>query len=264
VLLTKDLSYKHSETFSIEDINIEIKKGEIVSLIGPNGSGKSTMLRIISNLLKPMGGAVLLDGNEIQTLSRKGIAKKLAMLPQIQNHNLDLTVRELVEFGRNPHKGWFQSLNEEDEQIIDWALEVTSLQSYEYRFLQSLSGGERQRAWIAMAIAQRPKVLLLDEPTTYLDIAHQLEVMELVQMLNERFDMTIVIVLHDINQAAQHSDRIIVLKDGQIHYNGNAQTVICKQMFQEIFEIDVEIYHDGNKPFFKPIRRQEKFIFSTK
>lgn len=254
MLLTKKVSFKHSESFSLDHINFEIKKGEIVSLIGPNGSGKSTMLRIITNLLKPNEGTVLLDGDEIKNLNRQAIAKKLSMLPQVHNNELDLTVRELVSFGRNPHKGWFQKLDFEDEKIIDWALEVTNLQSYEFRFLQSLSGGERQRAWIAMAIAGRPDVLLLDEPTTFLDIAHQLEVMELIQMLNERFGMTIVMVLHDINQAAAYSDRLIVLKNGCIEYDGNSQYVICKEMFHDIFEIDVEIFNDGDRPFFKPIR----------
>lgn len=258
MLLTKKVSFKHSESFSLDDINFEITKGEIVSLIGPNGSGKSTMLRIITNLLKPNEGAVLLDGDEIKNLSRQAIAKKLSMLPQVHNNELDLTVRELVSFGRNPHKGWFQKLDFEDEKIIDWALEVTNLQSYEFRFLQSLSGGERQRAWIAMSIAGRPNVLLLDEPTTFLDIAHQLEVMELIQMLNDRFGMTIVMVLHDINQAAQYSDRLIVLKNGCIEYDGNSQYVICKEMFHDIFEIDVEILNEGDRPFFKPIRNVGK------
>ena len=258
MLLTKKVSFKHSESFSLDNIDFEITKGEIVSLIGPNGSGKSTMLRIVTNLLKPNEGAVLLDGDEIKNLSRQAIAKKLSMLPQVHNNELDLTVRELVSFGRNPHKGWFQKLDFEDEKIIDWALEVTNLQSYEFRFLQSLSGGERQRAWIAMAIAGRPNVLLLDEPTTFLDIAHQLEVMELIQMLNDRFGMTIVMVLHDINQAAAYSDRLIVLKNGCIEYDGNSQYVICKEMFHDIFKIDVEIFNDGDRPFFKPIRNVGK------
>ncbi|GGI15611.1 hypothetical protein GCM10007380_28850 [Gottfriedia solisilvae] len=146
----------------------------------------------------------------------------------------------------------------EDEKINDWALEVTNLQSYEFRFLQSLSGGERQRAWIAMATAGRPNVLILDEPTTFLDIAHQLEVMELIQMLNDRFGMTIVMVLHDINQAATYSDRLIVLKNGCIEYDRNSEYVICKEIFHDIFEIDVEIFKDGDRPFFKPIRNVDK------
>jgi len=255
VLSAKHITYQHSDHFCIEDIHIDIQKGEIVSLIGPNGSGKSTLLRLLSHVLKPIGGTVLLDGSEIHTLSRKAIAKKMAMLPQTNNHQLDMTVRELVEFGRNPHKGWFQSLNEEDEKVIRWALEMTNLQSYEYRFLHSLSGGERQRAWIAMALAQRPEVLLLDEPTTYLDISHQLEVMELIQMLNHQLGMTVVMVLHDINQAAQYSDRMIVMKDGKIQYDDRTQCVICKQMFQDIFGIDVDIRYEGDKPFFIPIRK---------
>ncbi|WP_373426106.1 ABC transporter ATP-binding protein [Paenibacillus radicibacter] len=235
-------------------MSLEVREGEIVSLIGPNGSGKSTLLRLLARLLDPVRGEVWLDGKELRVMSSADIAKKLAMLPQMHDHQLDFTVRELVEFGRHPHKNWFERLGGEDEEIIKWALSVTNLTTYEHRTLPSLSGGERQRAWIAMAIAQRPKVLLLDEPTTYLDISHQLEVMELVQNLNRQFKMTIIMVLHDINQAAQYSDRLIVMKKGEVVYDGIPQCVLCKSMFQHVFEIDVDIYDDGNKPFFTPRR----------
>ncbi|MBW3216480.1 ABC transporter ATP-binding protein, partial [Salmonella enterica subsp. enterica serovar Javiana] len=149
---------------------------------------------------------------------------------------------------------WSSRLNKEDEEIVDWALSVTNLEGYEYRLLHSLSGGERQRAWIAMTLAQRTNVLLLDEPTTFLDIVHQLEVMELVKRLNEEFGMTIIMVLHDINQAAQYSDRLLVLKRGKIQYDGIPEEVLRHEMFQHVFGIDVDIFQGSDKPFFTPKR----------
>lgn len=237
---------------------MHIKEGEIVSLIGPNGSGKSTLLRLITHLIQPKSGEVLLDGAQLASMKRQEIAQKLAMLPQMQDHQLDLTVRELVEFGRYPHRKAYSSLTKEDEEIIEWAMAVTRLTNLEHRMLQSLSGGERQRAWIAMAIAQRPKILLLDEPTTYLDISHQLEIMELVKELNEQFNMTVVMVLHDINQAARYSDRIIVLKNGEIKFDGIPPCVLCKEMFHSIFEIDANIYKEDGKTFFTPIKLRKE------
>lgn len=257
MLQTKGVSFQHTSSFQLDSVDLHIKEGEIVSLIGPNGSGKSTLLRLISRLITPDQGSVVLDGEEIAKMKSLDVAKKLAMLPQMNDHQLDVTVRELVEFGRYPHKGSYGRLNADDYEIIDWALEVTGLSHMKDRVLPSMSGGERQRAWIAMAIAQRPKVLLLDEPTTYLDIAHQLEVMELVRELNEQFGMTVVMVLHDINQAAQYSDRLVVLKKGNICYDGIPQCVMCKEMFQSIFEIDAEIYRDKERAFFTPIRMRK-------
>ena len=255
MLRTNQISYQHeNSSFQLQDISIKIDEGEVVSLIGPNGSGKSTLLRVISRLLKPNSGEVLLDGQNVREMKSTEVAKSLAMLPQMNNHQLDLTVRELVEFGRHPHTGKSGRLTKEDIELIDWAIEVTGLSHLQGRLLPSMSGGERQRAWIAMTIAQNPKVLLLDEPTTYLDISHQLEVMELVKELNAKYNMTVIMVLHDINQAAQYSDRLIVLKRGVIHYDGLPHCVLCKEMFQTIFEIDADIYSQDGRPVFSPKR----------
>lgn len=254
VLLTDDLSFRHSGQFALQGLNLSVEEGEIISLLGPNGSGKSTLLKLMARLLEPHQGSVILDGKELSSMNTVDVARKLSMLPQMNDHQLDLTVRELVEFGRHPHKPWFQRLDHEDHRIVDWTLEVTGLMSYEHRFLQSLSGGERQRAWIAMSLAQKPQVLLLDEPTTYLDIAHQLEVMELIQQLNQEYRMTVIMVLHDINQASQYSDRLVVMKKGTIEYDGPPECVLCQAMFQHIFDIEVEIYKEGEKPFFTPKR----------
>lgn len=256
MLRTESIHYEHDFTkFQLQDISLTINQGEIVSLIGPNGSGKSTLLRVISRLLKPTSGSVFLGGENIQQMKSMDVAKTLTMLPQMNNHQLDLTVRELVEFGRHPHNDKKLSLTKEDVGIVDWAIEVTGLTQLQNRVLPSMSGGERQRAWIAMTVAQHPKVLLLDEPTTYLDIAHQLDVMELVQELNQKHKMTVIMVLHDINQAAQYSDRLIVLKRGKLQYDGLPHCVLCKEMFQSIFDIDAEIHMQAGRPVFTPIRK---------
>lgn len=256
MLRTDTIRYEHDFTkFKLDDISINIQQGEIVSLIGPNGSGKSTLLRIISRLLKPNSGDVYLGEHNMRHMKTNEIAKTLTMLPQMNNHQLDLTVRELVEFGRHPHSGKKMKLSQQDIEIVDWAIEVTGLKQLEHRLLPSMSGGERQRAWIAMTVAQHPKVLLLDEPTTYLDIAHQLEVMELVQQLNRQYNMTVIMVLHDINQAAQYSDRLIVLKGGKLYYDGLPHCVLCKEMFESIFEIEADITMKAGKPMFTPLRK---------
>lgn len=256
MLRTEAISYEHDLTkFQLDQITIDIKQGEIVSLIGPNGSGKSTLLRVISRLLKPNNGAVYLGEENIREMKANDVAKSLTMLPQMNNHQLDLTVRELVEFGRHPHSGNKMKLSQEDIDMVDWAIQVTGLTDMQHRLLPSMSGGERQRAWIAMTVAQHPKVLLLDEPTTYLDIAHQLEVMELVQELNKKYNMTVIMVLHDINQAAQYSDRLIVLKRGKLHYDGLPHCVLCKEMFESIFDIEADITMRSGRPVFTPIRK---------
>lgn len=260
MLHIKDVSYRHSPSFQLNDIDIRIQKGEVISLVGPNGSGKSTLLRLISRLLKPGQGEVILDGSTIAAMKNKAIAQKLAMLPQMQDHQSDLTVYELIEFGRYPHQNARGRLTRKDEEIIAWAMDVTKLNDYGNRMLHTLSGGERQRAWIALALAQRPKVLLLDEPTTFLDISHQLEVMELVQELNRTLDMTILMVLHDINQAARYSDRLIVMKEGNIQYDGIPQCVLCREMFQSVFEIDAAIHHEQGSTFFTPIKLKKEVL----
>lgn len=255
MLRTDSLTFKpENSTFELKDVNINIHEGEVVSLIGPNGSGKSTLLRTIARLNKPNSGEVFLNEQNIKTMKPNEVAQQLAMLPQMNSHQLDLTVRELVEFGRHPHLPRSGKMSQKDIELVDWAIEVTGLSHMQSRILPAMSGGERQRAWIAMTIAQNPKILLLDEPTTYLDISHQLEVMELVKELNAKYNMTVVMVLHDINQAAQYSDRLIVLKRGSIHYDGLPHCVMCREMFQAIFEIDADIYQKDGRFYFTPLK----------
>ncbi len=253
-----NMSYEHSSLFRLKEIGLTISTGSIVSLIGPNGSGKSTLLRVMARLLVPKSGGILLDGKNIHHMKTKEVAKQLAMLPQMQEHLLDLTVKELVEFGRHPHQDGRSNQTSKDKEIVDWALHVTNMESMAYRLLPSLSGGERQRAWISMAIAQQPNILLLDEPTTYLDIAHQLEIMELIQELNRSQNMTIIMVLHDINQAAEYSDELFVMQQGEIQYTGTPQEVLTQKMFQQVFRIDVDLHENEGIPFYKPKRKNRR------
>lgn len=252
VLKAERLRFGYADRTLIDGFELDIRKGEMVSIVGPNGSGKSTVLRLLSRLLKPAEGAVYLEGSAIHRMGTKLVARKLTMLPQNHDHLLDLTVRDLVRQGRNPHLKWYEECRGEHEEIVDWALAMTDLRELQFRPLHTLSGGERQRAWIAMAIAQQPHTLLLDEPTTFLDIAHQLEVMELLRELNGSQGMTIVMVLHDLNQAARYSDRIIAVKGGRIARQGPPREVFDPSFFREVFGIEANIRLDGEKPEFTP------------
>lgn len=252
VLVAENLNLFRSTSFSINDVSLQLKKGEIVSIIGANGSGKSTILRLLTKLITPESGSVYLEGKRIDEMSQKVIAQKLTMLPQVHDHNIDLTVYDLVKYGRNPFQKWYEGIRAEDKDIIEFAISATNLEHMRHRPLQSLSGGERQRAWIAMSLAQMPDILLFDEPTTYLDISHQLEVMELIKRLNDENGITIVMVLHDLNQAARYSHRLIAMKDGGIVLQGAPNEVFSRNFFEEVFGIDVNIYYDEDIPFFIP------------
>lgn len=252
-LTAESITYQQSPSFSLQDISMHFPEQKISSIIGPNGSGKSTFLKVLTNLLKQDKGTVAIDGEEVAKMNSKLLAKKITMLSQVQTDDLDLSVRELVSHGRLPYRKWFEKLTGEDAAIIDWSISTTHLNHLQHQSIQQLSGGERQRAWIAMAIAQSPDILLLDEPTTYLDISHQLEVMELVQHLNRKLGMTIIMVLHDINQAAKHSDHLIVMQEGSIIQSGTPKEIINKELFRRVFSIDVRINEEDGVPSFTPI-----------
>lgn len=249
-LTAENIVYKQSPTFSLEDISLQFPSQQVTSIIGPNGSGKSTFLKVLTNLIKPDTGIVVINDEAVATMKAKVLAKKMTMLSQVQNNDLDLTVRELVSHGRLPHRKWYEKLTTEDFEKIDWAISITNLKHLEDKPIQQLSGGERQRAWIAMAVVQSPDILLLDEPTTYLDISHQLEVMELVRYLNKTLDMTIVMVLHDINQAAQYSDYLIVMKNGEVVESGSPIDVMNEALFRNVFSIHAKIVKENGVPTF--------------
>jgi iron complex transport system ATP-binding protein len=250
-----DLGYRRG-ALVVRDLVLEVGQGEIVSLVGPNGSGKSTILRALARLMKPRDGAVYLDGKAIHTLSTRAVAQQLAILPQKPDAPGDLTVRDLVTRGRFARQAWWRASRRSDRAAVDWALDVTGLLSFQERYLDTLSGGERQRAWIALALAQEPRVLLLDEPTTFLDISHQLEVMVLLQALNAENDLSIVMVLHDLNQAARFSHRMVALREGEIYASGDPDAVMTGDVLREVFRVEGVIAHDPHTktPVFTPLQ----------
>jgi iron complex transport system ATP-binding protein len=247
------------KTIIVQELDLQIPKGSITALVGPNGCGKSTLLRGVSRLLKPLTGTVHLDGRKVHSMKAKELAKQLGILPQAPTAPEGLTVHELVAQGRYPHQSWFQQWSREDEHIVQEALETTNLTMFADRPVDTLSGGQRQRAWIAMALAQQTRILLLDEPTTYLDLAYQMDVLDLLGDLNEQ-GRTIVMVLHDLNQAARYADHIVALRGGQIVVQGNPQQVMTAENILQVFGLHAQIASDPvtGTPMCIPIGRRSK------
>jgi iron complex transport system ATP-binding protein len=226
----------------VKEINITLQKGEWLSFIGANGSGKSTLLKLMSRLLLPQAGVVLLDGKEIHNQPASLVAQKLALLPQQQTIPSGLTVWQLVALGRTPHQDWWQwQLSSDDRIQVDIALELTGITDFSNRPVENLSGGERQRAFLALALAQNPQILLLDEPTTYLDIRYQLELLDLLRKLNQEENLSIITVLHDVNLAARYSSRIALLSEGIIYDLGTPEDVLTPPNLAHILGVDVAI-----------------------
>lgn len=238
MMYTEGLEVGFDGKIVLENLTMAVEKGQILAILGPNGSGKSTLLKALARNLKPDQGKVYLDGENLADLSAKVIARKMAVLPQSPEAPKDLTVRDLVEYGRYPHQRWWQGKSAEDDACVDWALVETGLVHMATRIVSTLSGGERQRVWIAMALAQKPEILLLDEPTTYLDICHQLEIMELLADFNREHKITVAMVLHDINQAAQYSDWVAVLQGGKIFAMGKPAEVITAHTLRQVFGVE--------------------------
>ncbi len=261
-LYTDQLNIGYDQGLVVEELSLEIPDRKITTIIGSNGCGKSTLLKAITRIIPSRSGAVILDGKSIFKEDTKILARKMAVLPQNQTSSNGLTVAELASYGRFPYQKGFGRLSKRDHEAIDWALEVTGTKDFKFRKVDALSGGQRQRVWIAMALAQETELIFLDEPTTYLDLAHQLEVLELLQRLNREQGRTIVMVLHDLNQAARFADHIIALKDGKIVKAGNGEEVINHQVLKEVFQIDAEIGRDPrtNQPLcltYNLLRRNE-------
>lgn len=241
---TENLSVSYQNKNVLKNIRAEIEKGKITVLLGTNGSGKSTLLKAISGILPFKEGSIYLDGKEMSSQSKRSIAKQLAMLPQISEASLDMTVYELVEQGRFPHVGPLKMMQKQDHKAIISALEDTNLLQYQDHSLDELSGGERQRAWLALSLAQQTETLLLDEPTTFMDIHHQISFLNLVNKLNKEENKTIVMVLHDINQALAYADQIIVLKDRRIYSSGVPSDVITPDLLLNVFHIKASLVND--------------------
>lgn len=249
-LYTDDLSIGYGDRLIVKELSISIPDKKITTIIGANGCGKSTLLKTMTRIISQQSGAVLLDGENIAKQNTKDLASKMAILPQTPESVSGLTVGELVSYGRFPYQKGLGRLTKEDYDVIEWALDVTGTTEFKYRSVDALSGGQRQRVWIAMALAQETEIIFLDEPTTYLDLAHQLEVLSLLQKLNKEQERTIIMVLHDLNQAARFADYIIALKDGEIVKAGNCEEVITADVLEKVFAIDAHIGIDPrtNKP----------------
>lgn len=249
-LYTDGLNIGYDQRLIVKNLSVLIPDKKITTIIGPNGCGKSTLLKAITRIISHQSGEVVLDGKDITKESTKILAKKMAILPQTPESASGLTVGELVSYGRFPYQKGFGRLTKRDLEMIDWALEVTGTTDFKFRPVDALSGGQRQRVWIAMALAQETDIIFLDEPTTYLDMAHQLEVLELLQKLNVEQERTIVMVLHDLNQAARFADYMIALKEGEIVKAGNCEEVMKHDVLSKVFQIDAEIGRNPrtNKP----------------
>ena len=249
MLKTENLAINIHGKEILSGINIDIAEGKRTAIIGPNGCGKSTLLKAISGLNHNYEGRITLDGQDIKKLSRRKIAQKLAILPQGAAAPSDLTVKDLVAYGRFPYRSMFgRNDGKKDQAVIAEAMAKTKISHLANRLVSTLSGGERQRTWIAMALAQQPRILLLDEPTTYLDIAHQLEVMQIITDLNIKEKMTIVMVLHDINHARMYADDVIIIKDHHVFAHGTPREILDEKNLAEVFGVKADMYQNCNDP----------------
>ncbi|QIB26450.1 ABC transporter ATP-binding protein [Caloranaerobacter azorensis] len=251
----ESLYFSYGDSLILRDINFKIKKGEFVSIIGPNGSGKSTLLKNMISIYKPNRGSIKIDGKEIREYKAKELAKKVAIVPQDTNIAYDFSVFDVVIMGRNPYLGRFQSESYKDFQIVEDSLKLTDTLHLKDKSINQISGGERQRVIIARALAQEPEIMLLDEPTSHLDINHQIEILSLLKKLNTEKSMTIIIVIHDINLAARYSSKMILLNKGEIISIGKPREVITYENIEMAYNLNVVITENlyTNSPYLIPL-----------
>ena len=250
-LSSHQLAVGYDREIVIPELSVHLSTGKFTAIVGANGCGKSTLLKALARLLRPSAGTVRLNAADILAIPSRTLAQRLSILLQSSTAPESLTVRELVAYGRYPHRRWMAAGHPDDAKVIHWALDVTGIQSLAARPVNSLSGGQQQRAWIAMTLAQGADILLLDEPTNHLDIAHQLETMELLMRLNREQLKTVVMVLHDVNLAARYADQIIVLHQGRILTQGTPEEVLTAETLREAFGVDAFITRDPryDRPF---------------
>ncbi|WP_343001852.1 ABC transporter ATP-binding protein [Intestinibacter bartlettii] len=242
-------SYNKKKEF-IQDLSLEFKSGEITTILGPNGSGKSTLLHMMSTYLKPKSGKIYLGDKDLGKLKQKEIAKYISCVYQENEAPDDITVRDLVSFGRNIYSSVKKEDKEENKRMIDFALKATGIEEIQDKKVVNLSGGQKQRAFIAMSLAQNTEVLLLDEPTTYLDIYHQIEILEVVKSLNEKYNITIVMVLHDLNQAINYSHNIVIMKNGKLIKQGKSTEVLNEQTIKDVYNVSGYIHKEDNEEIY--------------
>ena len=246
MLEAEKLVFSASGRNIIEDLSLQVPAGDVLAIIGPNGAGKSTLLKMLTGQLTPSAGSVRLQGEAVNSLAPSAMAKVLAYVPQGPQAPPDILVRELVSYGRHPHRAWYMGSRAEDEEAVERALERTGLLDLAKRPVGLLSGGERQRAWLALALAQQPQVLLLDEPTTFLDVCHQFELLDLLRRLNEEDNLTVVLVLHEINHALRYAKRVAVVKDGRLAALGYPWDVVTPELMRQVFRVQGEVVADSD------------------
>ena len=244
----------------VDGLDLEVFGGTITAVIGPNGCGKSTLLRALGRLMKTRGGQVLLDGKRIDRMSTRQVATVLGVLPQAPVAPEGLSVADLVARGRHPHQAWYRQWSSDDETAVAEALRWTGMFDLADRLVDELSGGQRQRVWISMALAQGTDLLLLDEPTTFLDLAHQVDVLDLVERLHSETGRTVVMVLHDLNLAARYAQRLVAMKDGAIAAQGAPADVLTEELLAEVFELEARVVTDpvAGTPMVVPIGRRRR------
>ena len=248
------LHFAYGKQAVIKDLSMQLHEGKITTIIGANGCGKSTLFNLLTKNLIPQSGVIQLQDDNIQNIKLKDFAKKVAIVHQYNTAPSDITVEKLVSYGRTPyHRLGKKSDATLDEEKIKWALEITHTDKYKDKFVSELSGGQKQRVWIAMALAQDTKVLFLDEPTTYLDIRYQLQILKLIKTLNREYGITIIMVLHDINQSLYYSDEIIAMKDGQVVAQGLPEEIISQSLVYDIYDVKLDVTKVDEKPFVIPV-----------
>ena len=243
-LIAENLDLAYDQRQIVSDLDVSIPDGKFSIIVGPNACGKSTLLRALARLLPPAKGTVLLDGNNIEKMKTKKIAQRLGLLPQSSIAPDGITVAELVSRGRHPHQSFLRQWTDADEAAVLSALRATNTEELSSRLVDELSGGQRQRVWVAMVLAQETSLLLLDEPTTFLDVAYQIELLDLFSQLNHEYGHTLVAVLHDLNQACRYADEIIAMKDGAIVAQGPPETIITSELVHEVFGIECTVIDD--------------------
>lgn len=252
------LSYQHQTI--IDSLDLQIPKGKVTVLIGRNGSGKSTLLKSLARLLKPQQGSIILNGMDIHRKATGDVARELAILPQMPTAPEGLTVQQLVSLGRYPWQNWIQQWSAQDEALVRDALQQTAMSEFAARPVDALSGGQRQRAWIAMTLAQNTPLVLLDEPTTFLDLAHQVDILDLLRMLNRQHHKTIVMVLHDLNLACRYADHLIAVHDKGVYAEGRPADILTEEMVRVVFNLNCRIIADPffNTPLCIPFGRRDE------
>jgi iron complex transport system ATP-binding protein len=256
-LRASELRLAYGDRVVVDGLDLDVLDGTVTAVIGPNGCGKSTLLRALGRLLTPRGGAVLLDGRRIDRLPTREVARVLGVLPQSPQAPDGLTVADLVARGRHPHQRWYRQWSSDDEAAVAEALRLTGMLDLAERDLDQLSGGQRQRAWISMALAQGTDLLLLDEPTTHLDLAHQIDVLDLVTRLHREAGRTVVMVLHELNLAARYAGRLIAMREGRVVAHGAPADVLTEDLVRTVFDLDARVVPDpvAGTPLVVPVGR---------